>query len=396
MFSRRFKWELAPNQFTRLLDEKRLTVARLAGALLFDLTASNPTQVGLPYPASEILSALTNEAALTYEPAPRGLLVAREAVANLYYADRLLSVSPEQIHLTASTSEAYSFLFKLLCDQGDNVLMAQPSYPLFDFLATLEGVTLKPFALEYLHPHGWQIDFLSLQQAIDERTRALILVHPNNPTGSFIKRDELDQLNALCQQHQLALIVDEVFLDYVFAEDRTQMNSFVANDEALTFVLSGLSKVLALPQMKLGWIVTNGPAALRDEALERLDLIADTFLSVGAPVQHAMASWLANGTPFQLMVLERVTSNWEWLASQVEGTACRLLQVEGGWYATLEVPRLMSEETLILQLLDEDDVVVHPGYFFDYAREGYLVLSLLPEAAVFAEGVRRILKRLTS
>ena len=390
MFSRRFKWDLAPNQFTRLLEQKRQ-----AGAHLFDLTASNPTQVGLPYPVHEILPALANEAALRYDPAPRGLLVAREAIAKLYYGDRILSVSPEQIHLTASTSEAYSFLFKLLCDQGDNVLMAQPSYPLFDFLATLEGVQLKPFALEYLHPHGWQIDFLSLQQAIDERTRAIILVHPNNPTGSFIKRAELAQLNALCQQHQLALIVDEVFLDYVFREDRTQVNSFVANDEALTFVLSGLSKVLALPQMKLGWIVTSGPSVLRDEAIERLDLIADTFLSVGAPVQHAAASWLANGTPFQLTVLERVVSNREWLEAQVNDTACRLLQVEGGWYATLEVPRLTSEETLILQLLAEDDVVAHPGYFFDFAREGYLVLSLLPEAATFQEGVRRILKRLT-
>ena len=389
MFSQRFKWDLTPNSFTRLLDEKRL-----AGAQLFDLTASNPTRVNLPYPANEILSALANEAALTYEPTPRGLLVARAAVANLYYGDRLLSVSPEQIHLTASTSEAYSFLFKLLCDQGDNVLMAQPSYPLFDFLATLEGVTLKPFALEYLHPHGWQIDFATLSQTVDERTRAIILVHPNNPTGSFIKRDELTQLNALCQQHQLALIVDEVFLDYVFAEDRTQVNSFVANDEVLTFVLSGLSKVLALPQMKLGWIVTNGPAALRDEALERLDLIADTFLSVGAPVQHAAAHWLANGTPFQLTVLERVVSNREWLEQQVSDTACRVLQVEGGWYATLEVPRLMSEETLILQLLAEDDVVVHPGYFFDFTRDGYLVLSLLPEATTFQEGVRRILQRL--
>ena len=198
----------------------------------------------------------------------------------------------------------------------------------------------------------------------------------------------------MCQQHQLALIVDEVFHDYVFFDDGARVNSFVENEDVLTFVLSGLSKILALPQMKLGWIITNGPTALRDEALERLDLIADTFLSVGAPVQHAAAHWLARCTPIQLMVLERVTSNWEWLEREVSDTACRLLQVEGGWYATLEVPRLSSEEILILQLLAEDDVVAHPGYFFDFAREGYLVLSLLPEAEVFQEGVRRILKRL--
>ena len=387
MFSCRFKWDLEPNRFARLLEQKRQV-----GAQLFDLTEANPTRVGLAYPATEILTALAQPVALTYEPAPRGLLVARQAVAD-YYAERGYRVDPEYIHLTASTSEAYSYLFKLLCDQGDNVLMAQPSYPLFDFLATLEGVALRPFQLEYLHPRGWRLDFASLTQALNERTRAIILVNPNNPTGSFIKRDELAQLNALCCAHNLALIVDEVFSDYAFTNDSARVASLVENTEALTFGMSGFSKILALPQMKLGWIVTNGPATLRDEARERLDLIADTFLSVGAPVQHAAAAWLRWRAALQAQIAQRVSDNLAWLAEQTNETACRCLQVEGGWYVTLEVPRLMSEEALILQLLAEENVVVHPGYFFDFAREGYLVLSLLTESTIFQTGIHRLLKR---
>jgi hypothetical protein len=388
MFSRRFKWDLQPNQFARLLEQKRQ-----AGALLFDLTESNPTRAGLNYPETEILSALAQPAALRYEPAPRGLLVARAAVAG-YYAERGYAVNPEHIHLTASTSEAYSFLFKLLCNQGDNVLMAQPSYPLFDFLATLEGVALKPFQLEYLHPHGWRMDFNSLIAAIDERTRAIILVNPNNPAGSYVKHAELAELNALCQRHNLALIADEVFSDYAWNEDATRVASLVENEAALTFVMSGFSKILALPQMKLGWIVTNGPVALREAARERLDLIADTFLSVAAPVQHAAATWLGLRAVLQADIVRRTQDNLRWLQQQTRDTACRVLQVESGWYATLEVPRLLSEEDLVLRLLAEEHVVVHPGYFFDFAREAYLVVSLLTEPATFQTGIQRMLEGL--
>ena len=384
MFSNRFKWDLESNRLAQLIADKRAQ-----GARILDLTESNPTRAGFVFPVEEILSALNNKAAMFYEPQPKGLPVAREAVAG-YYAERGLAVSAEHIHLTASTSEAYSFLFKLLANHGDNVLVPQPSYPLFDFLATLEGVELRPYELEYLSS-GWKTDFDSMERAITPTTRAVILVSPNNPTGSFIKRDELRQLNELCARHNLTLIVDEVFSDYGFGEDENRAASLVENADALTFVMSGFSKILALPQMKLGWIVTNGPAALRDEAVERLDLIADTFLSVGAPVQHAAPHRFRLRAGLQQQILDRVKTNHDWLAAKVANSSVRLLPVEGGWYATLEVPRHVSEEELVLQLLAEDDVLVHPGYFFDFPREAFLVLSLLPKAEDFREAIERLL-----
>ncbi|MDX2042137.1 MAG: aminotransferase class I/II-fold pyridoxal phosphate-dependent enzyme [Acidobacteriota bacterium] len=385
-FSSRFKWSLETNRLAQLIEEKRQ-----AGVKIFDLTESNPTRAGFAFPASEILSAFNNAAAMVYEPQPKGLPVAREAVAG-YYAERKFNVDPDRIHLTASTSEAYSFLFKLLADQGDNVLVPQPSYPLFDFLASLEGVELRPYELEYLST-GWRTDFDSIESALTPTTRAIILVSPNNPTGSFVKLDELRRLNELCARHNLALIVDEVFSDYGFGEDEARAASLVGNSEALTFVMSGFSKILALPQMKLGWIVTNGPAALLDEAIERLDLIADTFLSVGAPVQHAAPHWFKLRAGLQRQILDRVKTNYDWLAAKVENSAVRMLKTEGGWYATLEVPRHVSEEELALRLLAEDDVLVHPGYFFDFPREAFLVLSLLPKSDEFREAVERMLAR---
>ena len=420
MFSNRFKWNLEINQLARLIDAKRQ-----AGAPILDLTEANPTRAGLTYPAAEILGALAQDGAMFYEPAPRGLLRAREAVAG-YYAERSLCVDPAHLCLTASTSEAYAYLFKLLCDQGDNVLVPQPSYPLFDFLAALEGVELRPYALEYQHPRGWRIDFDSLQSALTPQTRAVMLVNPNNPTGSFVKVAEVADLNRLCQQHGLALIVDEVFSDYGLSceystgsgSDRgaalvsdaknsvasalgtapagALQHSLVENEAALTFVLSGFSKILALPQMKLGWIVTNGPAELRREAEERLELIADTFLSVGAPVQHAAAAWLSLRVSLQQQISARTAENLRWLAALVESSPCRLLTVEGGWYATLEVPRRVSEEELILRLLAEDDVLVHPGYFFDFQREAYLVLSLLTPPEVFRTAASRLFERVVN
>ncbi len=390
MFSKRFKWNLETNQLARLIEAKRR-----AGAPILDLTEANPTRAGLAYPAAEILSALAQSGAMRYDPAPRGLLPAREAVA-AYYAERGLQADPDHICLTASTSEAYAYLFKLLCDQGDEVLAPQPSYPLFDFLAALEGVALRPYALEYQHPRGWRVDFASLRSALTPQTRAIILVNPNNPTGSFIKADEVAELNRLCQQHELALIVDEVFSDYVLQPDVSLVTSLVENKAVLTFVLSGFSKILALPQMKLGWIVANGSRALLTEAEERLELIADTFLSVGAPVQHAAADWLKLRGELQTQISARTRANLAWLATQVAGSPCRLLRVEGGWYATLEVPRHSSEEELVLRLLAEDDVLVHPGYFFDFPREGYLVLSLLAPPAVFQAAARRVLARVNA
>ncbi len=386
MFSSRFKWNLEPNRLAKLIEEKKC-----AGVRLLDLTESNPTRCGFDYLASELLSALAQPESLRYDPQPRGLLSARQAVAE-YYQTRGQTVDPAHIFLTASTSEAYSWLFKLLADPGDAILVPQPSYPLFEFLATLEGVALQPYQLQYLHPRGWRIDFDSLAQAMTAQTRAVILVNPNNPTGSYLKQSESAQLAAFCRAHNLALIVDEVFSDYALTTDSDRVTDF-ATDSTLTFVLNGLSKTLALPQMKLGWIVTHGAAVLRDEAEARLELIADTFLSVNTPVQWAAPQWLLWRTALQRQILARVQTNLVWLAQAVENSACRLLQVEGGWSATLEIPRHSSEEELVLQLLAEDNVLVHPGYFFDFPREAFLVLSLLPEPENFRAALGKILAR---
>jgi alanine-synthesizing transaminase len=387
MFSKRFKWDLEPTRFARLIEEKKR-----AGARVLDLTESNPTQAGFDYPSEEILAALAQTQSMHYEPAPRGLPAAREAVAG-YYAERGFDVDPERIHLTASTSEAYSFLFKLLADHGESVLVPQPSYPLFEFLAALEGVELLPYELHYVHASGWSIDFDSVEKAVAPNTRAIILVSPNNPTGSFAKLREVERLNAICARRGMALIADEVFGDYGFEDDESRAGSLVSNGPVLTFVMSGLSKILALPQMKLGWVVTNGPAGLRDDAIERLDFIADTFLSVAAPVQHSARAWLGLRRSMQVQILDRVRANLNWLRGAAEESPVRLLNVEGGWYATLELPRQLTEEEWAMTLLDEDDVLAHPGYFFDFPREAFLVLSLLPHAEIFCDAAGRILAR---
>jgi alanine-synthesizing transaminase len=385
-FSTRFKWNLDSNRLALMLEEKRRSRARV-----LDLTQSNPTRVGVRYPADAILNALGRPESIVYDPSPRGLLAARAAVSD-YYRERSIEVDPAHVHLTASTSEGYSYLFKLLADQGQSVLAPQPSYPLFEFLAALEGIELRPYELNYLHPMGWEIDFDSLERAIDDSTRAVIVVSPNNPTGSFIKRPEVERLNGICSRHGLALICDEVFGDYFFDADERRVPSLVTNHPVLTFVLSGFSKILALPQMKLGWIVTAGQAALRDEAIERLDLIADTFLSVGTPVQHAAPVWLKFRSEIQGQILERLRGNLQYLR-QVE-SSCRLLTVEGGWCAALDIPRYMPEEEWVVHLLERDDVLTHPGYFFDFPREAFLIVSLLPEPEVFREAIDRLFQRI--
>lgn len=365
-----------------------------AGTPVLDLTESNPTRAGFVYPAAEIIAALADPRAMSYEPLPQGLLSAREAVAD-YYRAHNEAVSPEQICLTASTSEAYAWIFKLLANHGDNVLVPQPSYPLFDFLAALEGVELRPYPLEYTHPAGWRIDFDSLHRAATQRTRAVIVVSPNNPTGSFLTGDELERLRLFCVTRGLALIVDEVFADYVFRPETAGAGAFTAESAVLTFVLNGLSKTLGLPQMKLGWIITTGPEVLRQEAIARLELIADTFLSVNTPVQCALPTWLGLRENIQSQIQERVLANLEWLAAKVDNSAGRLLTTEGGWSAILEVPRIYSEEEWTLRLLAEDNVLVHPGYFFDFMREAFLIISLLTPAADFRAATQAILHRLS-
>jgi len=387
-FSSRLKWNLQANRLSLLLDEKKQK-----GVKIFDLTESNPTAAGFDYPADDILQALAQPQALRYEPNPRGLLTTRQAVAE-YYRRRGELVEPSRIHLTVSTSEAYTFLFKLLTDPGQNILVPQPSYPLFAFLAGLEGIELVPYRLAYAHEE-WRIAFDSMAGAITSQTRAIIWVNPNNPTGSFIKHHELTRLTQICKEHQLALIVDEVFSDYTFSPDPKRVDSFVDVSGTLTFVMSGLSKILGLPQMKLGWIVVNGPEPARRQAQEYLELIADTYLSVSTPIQHAAPKWLELKSALQDQISHRVKSNFAFLQTRM--ALCphwRLLRTEGGWYAVLQNDDLISEEDLILTLLEKDNVLAHPGYFFDFDEERFLILSLLSSEEIFREGVLRLLNRI--
>jgi alanine-synthesizing transaminase len=382
MFSRRTDWKLAANRFTNALDE-----ARASGSELIDLTISNPTRAGLIYDSAAILDALRNDRSLDYDPQSKGLLSAREAVTG-YYRDRGETVDPESLILTTGTSEAYSFVFRLLANPGDEILVAKPSYPLFDFLADLQDVKLIPYSLIY--DHGWQIDSHTLEQAVTEKSRAIVLVHPNNPTGSYVSPPERERLNELCRKHNLALLVDEVFLDY--GHDGSGAQSFVGNNAALTFALSGISKISALPQMKLGWIAVSGPGAQVKPALDRLELIADTYLSVSAPVQWAASTFVEQRKSIQAQLVARIRKNLTGLNRRLAAhTMCSRLELEAGWYAVLRVPVTRSDEELAISLLQEKRVIVHPGHFYDFPQEGYLVLSLIAEEDHFDEGVQRLL-----
>ena len=384
MFARRTQWELAPNRFSAALDSRRAS-----GRELLDLTESNPTRAGFRYPEG-ILQSLTDPAGLRYEPDPRGLRVAREAIAG-YYKERQAEAPPETLFLTTGTSEAYSFLFRLLCDPGDQVLVGAPSYPLFDFLASIQDVQLVSYPL--LYDHGWQIDLHSLEQRIGQRTRAVLLVHPNNPTGSFVKTAERERLNQICGERGLALIADEVFLDYALGG--TSAITFAGNTGALTFTMSGLSKIAALPQMKLSWIAVSGPKSARDEALRRLEVISDTYLSASTAVQLAAPKLLAGRFEVQAQIQERVRGNLSELDARLaQHRACARLEVEGGWYAVLRVPATGPHEELCIRLLERTGVVVHPGHFYDFPQDGYLVLSLITPPETFRNGLNLLLTSL--
>ncbi len=385
MFSQRTNWRLNPNSLTRAIEE-----ARASGREILDLTVSNPTEAGIVPDPEIVLAALANPEAMHYDPQPRGLLGARQAVCRYYReAHEVFDLDPERLILTTSTSEAYSYVFRLLCNPGDEILVPKPSYPLFEFLADLADVKLVPYPL--LYDHGWQIDFDSLYKAATAQSRAVILVHPNNPTGSYVSVSETAALNAFCLDYDLALIVDEVFLDY--AHDGAPRRSFVGNDNALTFTLSGVSKISALPQMKFAWVATSGPKEAVSEAGARLEIIADTFLSLNAPVQLAAPVLLDQRKQIQPIVLDRLRVNLAELDGQLAShPACVRLQVEGGWYVVLRVPALGTDEDLAVDLLRKMGVIVHPGHFYDFAGEGHLVLSLITEPEAFREGVARVLQ----
>ena len=382
MFAKRTNWNLAPNRLS-----EALAAHRAAGKPLLDLTVSNPTECGFEYDSTAILDALRNPAALSYEPNPKGLESARRAVAG-YYGDRGEDVSVEDIFLTTSTSEAYSYVFRMLCDPGDELLIPSPSYPLFDFLADIQDVSLVRYPL--LYDHGWQMDFHALEQAITPRTRGVVVVHPNNPTGHFAKSAEMARLNSICSAREIAIIADEVFLDFSLKEDRPA--SFAANREALTFTLSGLSKICGLPQMKAAWLIASGPQKWKHEALERLEVIADTYLSVNSPVQLAIPRFLEWRHSFQKQVMSRIRRNLAELDGQL-GTqkAVSRLKVEGGWCAVLRVPAMRSDEDLAIELLATQGVSVHPGHFYEFPSDGFLVVSLLTPEQTFAEGTKRTL-----
>ncbi len=378
-------WDREESELTRAVRERRAQ-----GLPLLDLTASNPTRCGLGADPGFLLGALLPQVAhiATYDPQPFGAHSAREAVA-AYYRAHDAAVDLAQVCLTASTSEAYSFLFRLLCDPGDEVLIATPSYPLFEYLAELDDVCLIPYPL--LYDHGWQVEPGALAARIGPRTRAIALVHPNNPTGHFVSDEERAALEALCVQHGLALLVDEVFLDYPWTQAHPR--SFAQGPHpTLTLVLSGLSKIAALPQMKLSWCAVFGPAQARTEALARLEIIADAFLSVSALPQAAAPAWLAARDLVQTRIRKRVAVNLQSIDTLLKNTPITRLAGEGGWYALLRVPALESDELLALRLLEQAGVLVHPGSAFGLPLQGWLVVSLLPEPASFLQAVTALVK----
>ncbi|MDQ6700175.1 MAG: pyridoxal phosphate-dependent aminotransferase [Acidobacteriota bacterium] len=363
MFSRRLPWHVSSNKISQALAHKRAT-----NAPVLDLTESNPTRSGITYPESAILEAFQNPAMLVYDPESAGLQSAREYIANAF------ALHPANLILTSSTSEAYSWLFKLLCDPGDEVLAPQPSYPLFDHLASLESVTVTPYPLVY--GGEWSIDVHELKQRITPRTRAIVIVNPNNPTGSYVTARELEELSATCAEHDLALISDEVFADY-YLNPGHMFRPAALSVNTTAFSLNGLSKLVGMPQMKLGWILTNN-----EHAHQRLELIADTYLSVGTPVQYALPALLAARESIQTQIRARLRANLAVLQARFRPRA-----VEGGWYAVLQVPRTLSEEQWVLMLLEEESLLVQPGYFYDFTSEAFLILSLLTPPETFAEGL---------
>jgi len=382
MFSDRTSWDFSVNRYTAAVEEMRAS-----GADFIDLTVSNPTQCGFRYDTERILAAFQNPTALEYEPEAKGLAVARAEVAQYYCEDHYTTMDQDSILLTTSTSEAYSYVFRLLCNPHEQILVPKPSYPLFDFLGDLQDVSLIPYTLQYAH--GWFIDFPSLERALSPRTRAILLVHPNNPTGSFVRDEELRRLNEVCRQHDLALIVDEVFLDYT-TDGRTRW-SFARNQEALTFTLSGLSKIAGLPQMKVAWVAVTGPEPRVKAALQRLEIIADTYLSLNSPIQWAFPALFAQRRQIQPQILERVRRNLSCLKAELAGAKrCQLLDSEGGWYAVVKVSGEASDEELAIRILRSARVLIHPGHFYDFPADGHIVLSLIANEGAFATGTRKL------
>ncbi len=378
-YSRRLAWDGQLNSITRLVTEKRAN-----GERLIDLTVSNPTQVVPAYPHEAIRRAYGELPDFLYEPDPLGYPAARDAIAG-YYRKRHIEVCADRLLVTASTSEAYSLLFKLFCDPDDEVLVPVPSYPLFEYLAGAECVHTIPYRLAY--DGDWYIDFDDLESRISPRTRAIVVVNPNNPTGSYLKRPESVRLLETAAERKLVCISDEVFCDYPLDRTEDSVDSLIGSDIALSFSMSGLSKAAGMPQMKLGWIAINGPEGDWTRARSRLELLSDSFLSVGTPVQRALPALLEIGTGIRQALQARIRTNLDWIVSALADTAGSVLPVGGGWSAIIQLPQIQSEESWVISLLDEENVLVQPGYFFDMASEAYVVISLITTPELFQEGV---------
>jgi alanine-synthesizing transaminase len=385
MFSARTRWPLTPNELTRACEERRR-----ASQEILDLTESNPTRCGFDYDEARVLNALQDSRILQYEPDPRGLLSARQAIADCYL-DNGIEIFPSQIFLTASTSEAYSFIFRLIGNAGDQLLVPQPSYPLFEFLGRLDDLELAHYPL--IEEDGWRISRGALQSQISRGTRAILVVNPNNPTGSFVQREDRGFLIRCCAERQLALIADEVFHDYWLEDDREQA-SFAGERCALVFTLNGLSKISALPQMKCAWIVLSGPADLVQEASARLEVIADTYLSTSTPVAVALPALLSLRRELQPQIVTRIRANLATVDRIIgPGSLLSRLPVQGGWYAVLRVPSWQSDETWTVRLVERDGVLVHPGHFYDFQDEGRIIVSLICRPEVFEQGIARLIGR---
>jgi len=385
-FSQRTSWNLGQNPLSIALSARKEK-----GLALLDLTLSNPTQAGFVYPEN-LLAPLASSQNMAYLPDPQGTPAARAAIVN-YLGERDLATSPSDIVITASTSEAYSFLFRLLCDPQDEVLVPRPSYPLFDFLTALTDVTLQPYALR--HDLSWQIDFDLLENAISPATKAILIVSPNNPTGNSCRLEEENKLLVLAEEKNLALIVDEVFLDY---KHSTPMRCFASHRKdcrGLVFHLNGISKSLGLPQLKLSWIALRGEAALKEEARKRLEVISDTHLSTNIPVQNALPELLQKGAAIRAQICHRVIDNAGWLVNFVKDSALLdLFPLEGGWYACLRADALIDEEAFAVELLEKTGTYLYPGFYFGFEIEPVFVISLMPPAEIFQQGLRHIVAAL--
>jgi alanine-synthesizing transaminase len=384
MFSSRTQWNMLPNSLSRLVAAKRLR-----GETFLDLTESNPTRCGFSYPEKEILGALAQPSSFIYQPDPRGLPLTRKAIAH-YYESLGVVVSPENIILTASTSEAYSFLFKLLCNAGEEIVVPQPSYPLLEYLCQLNDVALRHYHLVY--DGEWHIDFETLQSAMTKHTRAIVLVHPNNPTGSYIKQNEFERVCAIAAEHYCAVIVDEVFQPYSLFPDVHRANILTTRSSSLVFSLNGISKLLGLPQLKLSWIAVSGQPQQIGESLDRLDIIADTFLSVNTPVQAALPQLLSSVSHIESQILKRIQRNSAALQKSFMNSRTSVFHVEGGWYAILRLPQIFSDDQWAEKFLFYENIIVQPGHYYGMEQPSCIVLSLLPPVDQVAVAIKTMCK----